>query len=169
MNKFSMRINKRRIKMGLKVEKICEIMGWVNNNLAYLRRRYYRKIENQLICWHFEDICKMLNMLECSYEELFRGHPFQDNEVYTYRMRSNITARLKHYAELRDIPLNDLRDCIGTTRQNYYANLSSKKFKLIHINKILDLLDTTFDDVFATKTFLKKVEKEEEEFAFKFR
>jgi len=157
LNTYAERINKRRIEVGVSCEQVTNVMGWNG------RYTYYNKIGTITSVWHFQEICKLLNLLECNYDELFRGVNFEDKIIHTYRIRNNPTQKLKEIASKQYKKLPDLQRALGTTRQNYYACLSNRKLKIYQINNLLDLLNCKFEDIFAIKSFYKVVDKKEKE------
>jgi hypothetical protein len=157
MNIFAERINSRRIECNVPVEQICEVQGWDN------RKKYYHIISSVTQSWKFEEICKIINLFECTYEQLFRGMPFTCGEIYTYKIKNNLTSKLKQLAGSKNLKLSNIQDSLGTTRQNYYHLLSKKRLKIYQINSLLDTLKCDFSEVFCIKIFYKIVEKEKEE------
>jgi DNA-binding Xre family transcriptional regulator len=150
LNAYAENINKRRISLLIPIPQIIEVMGWKG------RYTYYNKIATVTSVWSFLEICKMLNILECSYDELFREYPFEDKVLYMYKIRSNPTHKLRELTTKKCLKLPELQKALGTTRQNYYACLANRKLKIYQINNILDLLNCKFEDIFAIKTISRK-------------
>lgn len=159
MNTYKNRILSRIKKVGIETTQLAEILGLHRASL-------YKKIESVDNSWSIQEIAKTLNTLECTFEELFMGQPFDSDNVYIYAERTYNTARyLKKLRALKGVTTTQMYDAIGCTRQNYYYSIRKKQFKIIQIIKIIELLNLKFDQVFVVKTFRfnkdKKLERDE--------
>jgi hypothetical protein len=161
MNHYAERINNRRIEKNISLELLIGVMGWDNINYNTGRKRYYRQIASCTYLWHLEDICKILNLFECTYEELFRGYPFQNKVIYIYRLRPGITKKIRAMGDEKCIPLKQVHSILDITRQNYYLAMSNKKLRISQINALLEKFEIEFHELFSTRRLYKTIKEEE--------
>jgi hypothetical protein len=153
MNSYAERINNRRIKCGISMRQLVTVMGWGTYDVG--RKKYYRQISTATFLWEFNDLCKIINLFECSYDELFQGHPFKDEVVHVYRLNNEITKKIKIAAINKGMTLKMVYEVLGMTRQNYYLAMSNQKLRIYQINKLLETMGLKFHQLFANQSYLR--------------
>lgn len=144
-------INNRRMSMGVKVKEICDIMGWKSTET------WYNRVSEKHIVWEIDDLVKVLNLLNCSFEQLYgRNENFEPKHKYTYVAVKNLSARISQLKVQFGIS-NDVMYAAfgGRTRQNYNSKTRKRRMSINQIENVLDLFKLPFHEVFADRLYTK--------------
>ena len=145
--KVTKAINDRRQLLGIPIAYICNRCGWLS------RDTYYRKIKSMESIWTLEELINLLNLFNCTFEELFIEGVIKEKYNPHYWVKRDLLNTILRRARLEEVKKTELYASFGGkgSRQNFYQRINNQKLKLCQIFNLTQLLNTTFADLFLQK------------------
>lgn len=140
-------IHDRKNDMGedMTVKTITKFLDWKTDPSLY----WYR-IKDESHAWKIEEICRMLYLFKCTYEELFRYKPFKNENKGVYIDNIKYAIEITKLINNKGLERSELLNLLSITRQGFYHFLARRKIRISQINIICDYFGCEFSDIFAS-------------------